>query len=295
MNPQSILDSSIPFNVELFDQIVASFYSGSSNRQIHDILAQFEQSPNAWMKAPDIIQKSSKIESKMIALSILENCIKTRWKILGEQSKKGIKGFVESLVVKLSQDKNLKQIGPFLTKLNTVLIEIIKREWPHNWPGFITQVVEVSKRSEIVCANNMNLLRLLSEEAFENESLHLSHKQVDNFKDNLTKELSKVFELCMFVLKNSSDKRLIECTLHTLSKFLALNWIPTQIIFSSQLIEALTLKYFNISNYRVFTLQCLAEICGTKLLENELLQFNEKLINMFLTILRKTFDNCKNL
>ena len=34
MNPQSILDTSKPLNVELFDQIVKSFYSGSSNRQV---------------------------------------------------------------------------------------------------------------------------------------------------------------------------------------------------------------------------------------------------------------------
>eukprot|EP00484_Ammonia_sp_Unknown_P006817 CAMPEP_0197071980 /NCGR_PEP_ID=MMETSP1384-20130603/209866_1 /TAXON_ID=29189 /ORGANISM="Ammonia sp." /LENGTH=1045 /DNA_ID=CAMNT_0042510793 /DNA_START=117 /DNA_END=3251 /DNA_ORIENTATION=- len=301
MNPQSILDTSKPLNVELFDQVVKEFYSGSSNRQIHDLLAQFEQNPRAWTKAPDIIQKSNQIESKILALSILETCIKTRWNILPLQSKKGIKGFVESLVVKLSQDGNLKDIGPFLTKLNTVLIEIIKREWPHNWPGFITQVVEVSKRSEVVCANNMNLLRLLSEEAFENKSLHLSHRQVDNFKENLTKELSKVFELCMFVLKNSSDRRLIECTLNTLQKFLAIKWIPIPIVFSSQLIEALTLKYFNIQQYRVLTLQCLVEIGGIKSSEfdhvegaaNETVsKCNDKLVNMFLTILRKTFSDC---
>ncbi len=68
-----------------------------------------------------------------------------------------------------------------------------KKQWPHNWPGFITQVVEVSKRSEIVCANNMNLLRLLSKKAFENQSLHLSHEQVDNFKDNLTKLSARIY------------------------------------------------------------------------------------------------------
>jgi len=294
MNPQEILDAHKPLNVELFDQVVASFYSGNSSRQIHDILAQFEQSPTAWTKAPDIIQKSAAIESKMIALAILEKCIKTRWQILPTQSKKGIKGFVESLVVKLSQDPNVKQLGPFLTKLNTVLIEIIKREWPHNWPGFITQVVEVSKRSEVVCANNMNLLRLLSEEAFENPSLHLSHAQIDSFQGNLTKELSKVFELCMFVLKNSSNQRLIECTLKTLHKFLAIKWIPIAIVFSSQLIEALTLKYFGMQQYRVLTLECLVEIAGIR--KQAMASgggcANDKLVNMFLTVLRKTLSEC---
>eukprot|EP00485_Elphidium_margaritaceum_P011615 CAMPEP_0202687500 /NCGR_PEP_ID=MMETSP1385-20130828/3167_1 /ASSEMBLY_ACC=CAM_ASM_000861 /TAXON_ID=933848 /ORGANISM="Elphidium margaritaceum" /LENGTH=1175 /DNA_ID=CAMNT_0049342305 /DNA_START=97 /DNA_END=3624 /DNA_ORIENTATION=+ len=309
MNPQQILDTSKPLNVELFDQVVQEFYQHGSNKQVHDILAQFERDPRAWTKAPDIIQKSSQIESKILALSVLEGCIKTRWNILPVQSKKGIKGFVESLVVKLSQDPNLKDIGPFLTKLNTVLIEIIKREWPHNWPGFITQVVEVSKRSEIVCANNMNLLRLLSEEAFENRSLHLSHQQVDNFKENLTKELSKVFELCMFVLKNSAERRLIENTLITMHKFLAIKWIPIDIVFSSQLIEALTLKYFNMEQHRVITLQCLVEIAGIKRGEYDksgsdtprmegqapdetVSTCNDKLVNMFLTILRKTFSEC---
>jgi len=293
MNPQDILNTNKPLNVELFDKVVASFYSGNSDRQIHDILAQFEQSPTAWTKAPEIIAKSESLESKMIALAILEKCIKTRWQILPTQSKKGIKGFVESLVVKLSQDPNVKDLGPFLTKLNTVLIEIIKREWPHNWPGFITQVVEVSKRSEVVCANNMNLLRLLSEEAFENPSLHLSHAQIDSFQGNLTKELSKVFELCMFVLKNSSNQRLIECTLKTLHKFLAIKWIPIAIVFSSQLIEALTLKYFSMASYRVLTLECLVEIAGIRkqALESSV-GANDKLVNMFLTVLRKTLSEC---
>ena len=46
--------------------------------------------------------------------------IKTRWPILPVQSKKGIKGFVESLV-QLSQDPNVKPLRPFLTKFDTVL------------------------------------------------------------------------------------------------------------------------------------------------------------------------------
>eukprot|EP01083_Nonionella_stella_P222197 793149_1 len=116
LNPQSILDANIQLNVELFYEIVKSFYSGNSNSQIHDILDRFDQSPNAWTKAPEIIQNSKSIEYKMIALSILEKCIKSRWNMLPLVMKKGIKGFVESLVVKLSQDT----IKPFLTKLNYI-------------------------------------------------------------------------------------------------------------------------------------------------------------------------------
>lgn len=184
-NPRDILDTSNPLNLNLFDEIVSLFYSGSSDKSIHDILAEFQQSPNAWTKAPEILQNSSSVESKMVALNVLKICIVQRWKILPLEQKSGIKNFVESLVIKLSQDPNVSSIGPFLTKLNQVLIEIIKREWPHNWPGFIQQVVEVSKRSEIICCNNMKLLRLLSEEAFKKDSIDMTYAAQSNLQKNL--------------------------------------------------------------------------------------------------------------
>ena len=101
----------------------------------------------------------------------------------------------------------------------------------------------------------------------------------------------------MFVLKNSSDRRLIECTLKTLQKFLAIKWIPIPIVFSSQLIEALTLKYFSIQQYRVSTLECLVEIAAIRKSDlgqdkDIISKCNEKLVNMFLTVLRKTFSDC---
>ena len=105
-----------------------------------------------------------------------------------------------------------------------------------------------------------------------------------------------MFELCMFVLKNSNNRRLIECTLKTLHKFLAIKWIPIPIVFSSQLIEALTLKYFAMQQYRVSTLECLVEIAGIKKQEISGTEQSQvvkgKLVNMFLTVLRKTLSEC---
>ena len=105
-----------------------------------------------------------------------------------------------------------------------------------------------------------------------------------------------MFELCMFVLKNSNNQRLVACTLNTLHKFLAIQWIPIPIVFSSQLIEALTLKYYGLQQYRVSTLECLVEIAAIK--SNQFgdpqmaKQCNEKMVNMFLTVLKKTISEC---
>lgn len=38
------------------------------------------------------------------------------------------------------------------------------QEWPHNWPTFISDIVNAGKANETLCENNMLILKLLSEE-----------------------------------------------------------------------------------------------------------------------------------
>lgn len=40
-------------------------------------------------------------------------------------------------------------------------LQIVKKEWPHNWPTFISDIVGASKTSEALCTNNMAVLKLL--------------------------------------------------------------------------------------------------------------------------------------
>lgn len=42
-----------------------------------------------------------------------------------------------------------------------VLMQVLKQEWPHNWPSFIEEFVGASKTSELLCENNMDVLKLL--------------------------------------------------------------------------------------------------------------------------------------
>ena len=48
-----------------------------------------------------------------------------------------------------------------------ILVQILKREWPKNWPTFIGDIVGASKTNESLCQNNMIILKLLSEEVFD--------------------------------------------------------------------------------------------------------------------------------
>jgi len=298
VDPNSILDPKIvPFNVALFDQLVENFYNGQNNRreEAHATLNKFQTLPQSWMRAPEIIKSSRSINSKIFALNVLQKCIQTQWKVLSPEYKKGIKTFVENLIVQLSSNttNNNSSMTPLFTKMNLVLVDIVKREWPHNWPNFISQIVQISKKSEFICANNMKLLRLLCEEASENVK-DVTHKSQESLKENLHSEFNKVFELCMFVLKNSSDDYLISETLQTLCKFINLGWVNARMIYESQLLEALTLKYYGKPTFSNISLECLTEIVNSKDVCHEVSVSNKqlisKLVNVYIATVKQTME-----
>ena len=80
----------------------------------------------------------------------------------------GIKGFIVNKIIQLSSDEATASAErTMIHQMNKVLVSILKQEWPHNWPSFIGDVCGASRTSEVLCENNMHILRLLSEEVFD--------------------------------------------------------------------------------------------------------------------------------
>ena len=91
-----------------------------------------------------------------------------RWKILPPEQREGIKNYVVGKVIAMSSDEQtMNREKLFISKLNLTLVQILKQEWPQNWPTFINDLVGSSKTSEILCENNMQILKLLSKEVFD--------------------------------------------------------------------------------------------------------------------------------
>ena len=95
---------------------------------------------------------------------------------------------------------------PFwLTPSFFVATKILKQEWPHNWKDFIPQIVESGKTNETLCGNNMQILKLLSEEVFEFSLKQLTSKKIDDLKERLTQEFELIYQLCEFVMQNAKN------------------------------------------------------------------------------------------
>jgi len=260
-----LLDMSQRLDINLLDNVVRAMYSGDATQQkvAQNVLTQLKENPDSWMKVDAILQYSKNQETKYFALQILENLIKTRWNALPAVQTAGIKTFIIDLIIKTSSDPATVEREKFyLTKLNMVLVQILKREWPKRWPTFISDIVGASKSNESLCQNNMNILKLLSEEVFDFSSGQLTQAKTKYLKDTMCHEFSKIFQLCTFVMETSTNENLVSSTLETLLPFL--NWIPVSYVFDTSLIDTLTMRFLPEARFRNITLQCLTEIAAIR-------------------------------
>ncbi|KAF8820607.1 putative exportin 1, partial [Cardiosporidium cionae] len=145
---------------------------------------------------------------------------------------------------------------------------IVKQEWPHNWPNFITELCKSSRTNQAICENNMRLLNLLrvervcwmdignetgkegeilrnrmlpiyqamhAEEVFDFGRESMASKKVEYLMEQMTTQFQEVFDLCMFILQsyisnpNGIRNSLVRQTLQCLAHFL--KWIPYGYIF----------------------------------------------------------------
>jgi exportin-1 len=240
---ENILNFSEPLDVAALDRVVDVFYRGGGNEQqmAQKLLTQFQEHPDAWTRVDYILEYSSNTTTKYIGLQILEKLIQTRWKLLPKDQRDGINNYIVSLIIKKSQDEtHFHKERTYVNKLNLILVQILKQEWPQNWPTFIPELIGASKTNETLCENNMKILKLLSEEIFDYSAEQMVQEKVKNLKNQLCQEFSDISQLCSFVLANATKPSLILATLDTLLKFLI--WIPLGYIFETDLIKILVTR-----------------------------------------------------
>ena len=177
------------------------------------------------------------------------NTIDTKWNILPAEQREGIRNYIIGKIVALANtDASMKQNQTFLSKLNLVLVQILKQDWPHNWPSFISDIVGASKTSECLCENNMKILQLLSEEVFDFSNENMTTAKIKHMKESLNEEFSQIFQLCEFILEASQKTSLLKATFITLQRFLS--WIPLGYIFETSLLNTLINKFLPVATFR---------------------------------------------
>ncbi|KAJ1939667.1 Karyopherin transporter, partial [Linderina pennispora] len=175
-----------------------------------------------------------------------------------------------------STEQSLRQNRVFLNKINLSLVQILKQEWPHNWPSFIPEIVQTSRSNLSLCENNMAILKLLSEEVFDFSAEQMTQAKTRNLKQQMCGEFSSIYTLCNEILQKAVQPSLINATLETLLRFLS--WVPLGYIFETDLIDNLCTRFLGPEITRSVTIKCLTEIGG---LSDGSDQYNARFVQLF--------------
>lgn len=270
-----LLDNSIPFDknkVMILDQVVTAMY-GKDPSQIaiaNNILNELKNNQDFWLATDAILENSQNNNTKVLSLIILEDAIRTRWNVIPTEQKDAIRNYVMNMVIKLgSVELHDKVLETLLTKSNTILVQIVKYEWNTTWKSFIPEVCGASMSNQNLCENNLQVLKILSEEIFDFSKNNLTSAQIKDLKTQMNQEFKSIFDLCYFVAKthitnnNAVKPSLIKACLETLYAFLS--WIPLFYIFSNNFIQEILISLVDQQNLRILALKCLTEIAQIKL------------------------------
>ncbi|KAL7108096.1 hypothetical protein ACP275_06G093800 [Erythranthe tilingii] len=278
MAAEKLRDLSHPMDVALLDATVDAFYGTGSKEEraaADHILRDLQNNPDMWLQVVHILCNTTNLNTKFFALQVLEGVIKYRWNALPAEQRDGMKNYISEVIVKLSSDDiSFRRERLYVNKLNIILVQILKHEWPARWRSFIPDLVAAAKTSETICENCMVILKLLSEEVFDFSRGEMTQQKIKELKQSLNSEFQLIHELCLYVLSASQRAELVRATLSTLHAFLS--WIPLGYIFESMLLELL-LNFFPVTAYRNLTLQCLTEVAALAFGE----YYNKQYVKMY--------------
>lgn len=246
-----LLDFSKPFDSDLLDQIIVIAMDSlhPQRSKANDFLVMMKDNPEMWKRVDAILETAKNDGTKFFALQVLGETINSRWKIIPQDQRQGVRNYIVGKIIELSSSEEvMSRNHMLLSRLNLVLVHILKQDWPHAWPTFISDIVGSSKTSESLCENNMKILKLLSEEVFDFSRDSMTTAKIKRMKESLNEEFSQIFQLCEFVLTVSVKPSLLMATLETLQRFLT--WIPLGYIFETPIVSVLISKFFPTAAFR---------------------------------------------
>ncbi|KAH8603427.1 Importin beta N terminal domain [Trypanosoma vivax] len=262
MEMESILDFSTPVDVQKFDQVVQYLSTGSQQEimKAQKVLTDFKERPDAFLRVAPLLVGSENQMTRFFALQVLEEAILHRWNSFTESQCGEIRSLlVNTIVNECVSFSRIRSHKALLTKMNSALVSIAKREWPVRWPNFIQDICSSAGPTEPLVENNLNLLRIIGEDIFEFSEKTLTSRWIKRKKEALKSDFQLILGLCLSVL-GTSDEVLLKADLECLEKYLS--WMEPSLVFSEELLMYLAHLVTQGATVAPVATRCLAAVCS---------------------------------
>ncbi|ESO90188.1 hypothetical protein LOTGIDRAFT_192362 [Lottia gigantea] len=244
----------------------------------HQICEEFKDKSSSCIQVGMII--SSKEYPPMIrhfGLQALEHCIKFRWNDLTVHEKLFVKS--NSLMLLDTGTKNIIEEELHVKDaISRIIVELMKREWPQNWPTLMTELHDAAQHGETQTELVLMVFHRLVEDvvAFQN----LPNQRRRDILQSLTAQLNQLFVFFLNILETNSTRyrqlvsmgnkqeslavnKVSQAVLMTLTGFV--DWVPmSHIVENNGLLLQLLCLLLNESSLQLHSAECLLLIVSRK-------------------------------
>ncbi|CAH1159792.1 unnamed protein product [Phaedon cochleariae] len=238
--------------------------------------------------------------SRHFGLQLMEHVVKYRWTQISQQEKL----FIKENAMKLLSAGGISEESHMKDALSRVVVEMVKREWPQQWPGLLSELSDACACGEIQTELVLLVFLRLVEDVALLQTLESNQRRKDIYHA-LTANMSVIFEFFLRLIelhvgqfracsetnsvKAGAHGRVVQVVLLTLTGFV--EWVSMSHIMAQngRLLQILCLL-LNDTAFQYSAAECLSQIVNRKGKVDErkplLLLFNTEPMQCLLTAAR---------
>lgn len=191
-------------------------------------------------------QKQLSEHVQHFGLQLMEYCIKYRWYDLPQGEKIFIK---ENAMKLLSEGMPINSPNHMKDAISRIVVEMVKREWPQQWPGLMSELSHISSLGESQTELVLLVFLRLVEDVHTLQTLDSNQRRKDLYQA-LTMNLSEIFSFFVRLIETHVNKyreltaqgtrtedilphrSVVQTVLLTLTGFL--EWVPVTHIMAEE-------------------------------------------------------------
>lgn len=132
-------------------------------------------------------------------LKLLEDIIKIKWNDMTPQQKLGVKESAIAIMQNGIQDI-LKEPNHIKDAIARIIVEIAKREWPQQWPSFLSELESLSSKGDAQTELVMFVLLRLVEDVAVLQTLEQTQRRKEIYQA-LTLHMETIFRFLLTLLE----------------------------------------------------------------------------------------------
>lgn len=231
-------------------------------------------------------------------LQLMEHTVKYRWNQISQQEKI----FIKENSMKLLAAGGISEEPHMKDALSRVVVEMVKREWPQQWPGLLAELSDACACGEVQTELVLMVFLRLVEDVALLQTIESNQRRKDIYQA-LTTNMSVIFEFFLRLIelhvgqfracvesgdsvKASSHGRVVQVVLLTLTGFV--EWVSMTHIMAhnGRLLQILCLLLNDVS-FQCSAAECLLQIVNRKGKIEErkplLILFNDEAVQCLVT------------